>query len=144
MRWCCATPNSAWSTSIPAYEALSGNRREDVLGSMELTLRVPERNSDRREVHQRALAGESVRLETEALRKDGTRFLIEVHVVPMAYKGKPTCSTSAATSPAARRRRSACAPARSSTGPSSTPSTRRWCCATRVSGSSTSTAPTWR
>jgi PAS domain S-box-containing protein len=73
----------------PAYEALSGHRREDVLGSLELTLRVPDRNTDRREVHNRALAGESVLLETDALRKDGSRFRIEVHVVPMTYKGKP-------------------------------------------------------
>ena len=73
----------------PAYEALSGNRREEVLGRSELTLRVPEKNSDRRSVHKRSLAGETVRLETEAESKDGRRFLIEVHAVPMAYRGKP-------------------------------------------------------
>jgi PAS domain S-box-containing protein len=73
----------------PAYEALSGNRREEVLGRSALTMRAPEKNSDRGEVHERALAGENVHLETEAVRKDGTRFLLEVHAVPMAYKGKP-------------------------------------------------------
>jgi PAS domain S-box-containing protein len=73
----------------PAYEALSGNSREHVLGSLELTLRVPERNSNRGEVHKRALAGERVHLETEAMRKDGSRFRIEVDAVPMAYKGEP-------------------------------------------------------
>ena len=73
----------------PAYEAISGHRREDVVGLTELTMRVPERNRDRDEVHRRALAGETVVLETEAIRGDGTRFLIEVHAVPMAYKGRP-------------------------------------------------------
>jgi PAS domain S-box-containing protein len=73
----------------PAFEALSGHRREDVLGGTELTMRVPEKNLDRREVHQRALGGQSVHLETEAARKDGTCFRIEVNAVPMAYKGKP-------------------------------------------------------
>jgi PAS domain S-box-containing protein len=73
----------------PAYEALSGNRRDEVLGSTQLTLRVPDRNSDRREVHERALAGEHVHLETDAVRKDGRHFQLEVHAVPMAYRGKP-------------------------------------------------------
>jgi len=73
----------------PAYEALSGNRREEVLGKQALTMRDPAKNPDRREVHKRALAGESVLLETEAVRKDGGAFLLEVHAVPMDYKGKP-------------------------------------------------------
>ena len=73
----------------PAYEALSGHRREEVLGGSELTMRVPEKNRDRHEVHGRALAGEKLQLETEAVRKDGTRFLLEVHAVPMAYQGRP-------------------------------------------------------
>ena len=73
----------------PAYEALSGNRREEVLGSTALTLRAPRKNNDRREVHERALAGEKVRLETEAMRKDGSLFQIEIHAVPMEYRGQP-------------------------------------------------------
>jgi PAS domain S-box-containing protein len=73
----------------PAYEALSGYRRAEVLGSTGLTMRIPELNSDRIEVHQRALAGEVVHLESEAMRKDGTRFHLEVHAVPMAYGGRP-------------------------------------------------------
>jgi PAS domain S-box-containing protein len=73
----------------PAYEQLSGNRREEVLGTSELTLRAPEKNSDRREVHLRALAGESVHMETEAVSKDGTRLLLDIHAVPMLYSGKP-------------------------------------------------------
>jgi PAS domain S-box-containing protein len=73
----------------PAYEALSGYARDEVLGVTELTMRVPERNRDRLEMHRRALAGEVLRLESEAMRKDGTRFLLEVSVVPMTYAGRP-------------------------------------------------------
>jgi PAS domain S-box-containing protein len=73
----------------PAYEALSGYARDEVLGVTELTLRVPEANRDRMETHRRALAGEVLRLESEAMRKDGTRFLLEVSVVPMTYAGRP-------------------------------------------------------
>ena len=73
----------------PAYEALSGHRREDVIGCAELTMRVPEANADRRELHARALASEKLHLETEARRRDGTRFLLEVQAVPISHQGKP-------------------------------------------------------
>ncbi len=73
----------------PAYEALSGYARAEVLGGTGLTMRVPEKNRDRLEVHRRALAGEVLRLESEAMRKDGTRFQLEVSVVPMTYAGRP-------------------------------------------------------
>jgi PAS domain S-box-containing protein len=72
-----------------AYESLSGNRREEVIGKQALTMRDPDKNPDRGEVHKRALAGENVLLETDAVRKDGSRFLLEVYAVPMTYKGKP-------------------------------------------------------
>jgi PAS domain S-box-containing protein len=73
----------------PAYEALSGNRRDEVLGKTVLTMRDPAKNQNRLELHARALAGENVQLETEAVRADGSRFLLEVYAVPMAYQGKP-------------------------------------------------------
>jgi PAS domain S-box-containing protein len=73
----------------PAYEALSGYARAEVLGSTELTMRMPEKNQDRMEVHRRALGGEVLRVESEAMRKDGSRFQLEVSVVPMAYGGRP-------------------------------------------------------
>ena len=73
----------------PAYEALSGYTRAEVVGATRLTLRDPEKNPDRLDAHRRALAGEVVRLESEAMRKDGTRFLLEVSVVPMTYAGRP-------------------------------------------------------
>jgi PAS domain S-box-containing protein len=73
----------------PAYERLSGYTRAEVLGSTELTLRVPEDNRDRLEVHRRALGGQSVRVESKAMRKDGTRLFLDVFVVPMTYAGRP-------------------------------------------------------
>jgi PAS domain S-box-containing protein len=73
----------------PAFEALSGHSRAEVLGSDRLTMRIPEKNLDRHDVHRRVLAGEAVRVESEAIRKDGTRFHIEVSVVPMTYGGRP-------------------------------------------------------
>ena len=73
----------------PAYERLGGHRREDVVGSTELTLQVPELNEDRRRLHTRAIAGEAFHVESEARRKDGSRFLLEVYGVPMVYRGQP-------------------------------------------------------
>jgi len=72
-----------------AYEALSGLRRADVLGLQELTLDLLDVRDWRREVHDRALAGEAMRLESEARRRDGTRFRLEVLVLPMQYRGAP-------------------------------------------------------
>jgi PAS domain S-box-containing protein len=72
-----------------AYERMSGLRRADVLGATELTLDLLDVRDWRREVHDRALAGEAMRLESEARRRDGTRFRLEVLVLPMQYGGAP-------------------------------------------------------
>jgi PAS domain S-box-containing protein len=73
----------------PAFERLSGYTRAEVLGSAELTMRIPRENLDRLDVHRRALAGETVRLESPAKRKDGTSFRIEIDAVPTTYRGMP-------------------------------------------------------
>src|SRR5262245_23581724 len=73
----------------PAYEMLSGYERAEVLGATGLTLRLPDASVDYRAVHRRALAGEVVRLNTDAMSKDGARFHIEVWAVPMTYGGRP-------------------------------------------------------
>jgi PAS domain S-box-containing protein len=73
----------------PAYEKLSGYRRDEVLGTTELTLRDPADNRDRLEVHRRVLAGEATHVETRAMRKDGTRLYLDVYAVPMTYAEKP-------------------------------------------------------
>jgi PAS domain S-box-containing protein len=73
----------------PAYEALSGYSRDEVVGATRMTMRIPEESLDPLDVHRRALAGETVHLESAATRKDGSRFLLEVSVVPMTYGGRP-------------------------------------------------------
>jgi PAS domain S-box-containing protein len=73
----------------PGYEALSGYARAEVLGRVGLTMRVARADDLPMEVHRRALAGEVVRLESDAMRKDGTRFHLEVSAVPMTYAGRP-------------------------------------------------------
>jgi PAS domain S-box-containing protein len=73
----------------PAYERLSGYTRAEVLGSTNLTLRVPEDNRNRLEVHKRVLEGQSMRIESKAMRKDGSRIFLDVFAVPMVYAGKP-------------------------------------------------------
>jgi len=72
-----------------AYEKMSGLARGDVLGASELTVDLLDVRDWRREVHDRALKGEAVRVESEALRRDGSRFRLEVLVLPMQYRGAP-------------------------------------------------------
>ena len=73
----------------PAYERLSGYTRDEVIGRAELTLRDPEDNRNRLEVHRRVLAGEATHVETRAMRKDGTRLYLDVYAVPMTYANQP-------------------------------------------------------
>jgi len=73
----------------PAYESLSGHARADVVGTAGLSMRIPEENRDHLAVHARALAGQGTHFESPAKRKDGHRFLLEVYVVPMTYRGEP-------------------------------------------------------
>ena len=70
-----------------AYERMSGLRREDVLGARELTVDLLEVRDWRGEVHDRALRGEAVRVESEARRRDGSHIRLEVLVLPMQYRG---------------------------------------------------------
>ncbi|OAI52369.1 hypothetical protein AYO46_05580 [Betaproteobacteria bacterium SCGC AG-212-J23] len=73
----------------PAYEAMSGRRREEVLGRDVLTMSPLEMNAEVRLLHQRALAGETVTFESRARRKNGERFHIETRGVPIGYQGRP-------------------------------------------------------
>jgi PAS domain S-box-containing protein len=73
----------------PAYEKLSGRRREEALGAQGLTMSPPELNERVRGMHARALAGEQVVFEAKAMRKDGTRFDIETRGVPIMHQGRP-------------------------------------------------------
>ena len=73
----------------PAYEAMSGRARAEVLGSDVLTMSPQSLNDHVRALHARALAGEKVQYEAQASRKNGERFDIETRGVPMQYRGEP-------------------------------------------------------
>ncbi|HYN61315.1 MAG TPA: PAS domain S-box protein, partial [Rubrivivax sp.] len=74
----------------PAYLGLSGYSRDEVLGATRvLTQSDALLQRKYRQQHERALAGETLRFEVQATRKDGTRFSAEVRGVPVAYHGQP-------------------------------------------------------
>jgi PAS domain S-box-containing protein len=73
----------------PAYEAMSGRRREEVLGRSDLTMSPRALNEHVRGLHQRALAGDTVMFEARASRKSGERFDIETRGVPILHQGRP-------------------------------------------------------
>ena len=73
----------------PAYEAMSGRRREEALGRNGLTMSPPELTAHVKQLHALALAGERVMFEALARRKDGSRFNIETRGVPILHKGQP-------------------------------------------------------
>jgi PAS domain S-box-containing protein len=74
----------------PAYLSLSGYSRDEVLGATRvLTQSDALLQREYRQQHERALAGETLRFEVQAARKDGTRFSAEVRGVPVAYRGQP-------------------------------------------------------
>jgi PAS domain S-box-containing protein len=73
----------------PAYEAMSGRKREDVLGTNKLTMSPLALNEHVRGLHARALAGEKVMFESRARRKNGERFDIETRGVPILRQGRP-------------------------------------------------------
>jgi PAS domain S-box-containing protein len=73
----------------PAYERIFGWSRDEVVGrGVEGPSPDPDPAHTRRELVQRALAGEACSAEREALRKDGTRILIEVHAIPFLHRGE--------------------------------------------------------
>jgi len=73
----------------PAYEQMSGRRREEVLGRDMLTMSPLKMNEEVRRLHLRALAGETVMFESRARRKSGERFHIETRGVPIEHQGRP-------------------------------------------------------
>ncbi|MGH8687968.1 MAG: PAS domain S-box protein, partial [Burkholderiales bacterium] len=73
-----------------AYEPMSGLKREEMIGTTEaLMYAAGERDGLRLEIHRRALAGERLNAEIDAVRRDGARFRMDLQVVPMQYRGKP-------------------------------------------------------
>jgi PAS domain S-box-containing protein len=74
----------------PAYASMCGYPREEVLGVARVVTQTDEAlQREHRQLHDRALAGEWLRFEVVAQRKDGTRFDAEVRGVPVTYRGRP-------------------------------------------------------
>jgi PAS domain S-box-containing protein len=73
----------------PAVLAMTGYTREEVLGSDRMLFTPQEDHEAVRELFRRELGGEATQYESEALRKDGTRFALEVRGVPLQYRGQP-------------------------------------------------------
>lgn len=73
----------------PAFLAITGYAREEILG-VDKVLTMPIGQSDyARALQRRVLAGESASIAGEGVRKDGTSYQCEVHLVPMQYRGEP-------------------------------------------------------
>ncbi len=73
----------------PAYEQMSGRPRAEAIGRQDVTMSNPERTARIRAMHERALAGEVVSWETDARRKNGAAFDIDVRGVPIRHRGQP-------------------------------------------------------
>jgi PAS domain S-box-containing protein len=74
----------------PAYEKIYGWTRDEVIGRGYEHLPYSENYAlPRRELVRRALAGETCRAELQAMRKDGTPIMTEVHAIPFTHRGEP-------------------------------------------------------
>jgi PAS domain S-box-containing protein len=73
----------------PAYERMFGYTREEVTAP-DYGANLPEDSAQRRQdLVRRSLAGERCHAEVEAIRKDGTRFLVELRTIPIRHRGEP-------------------------------------------------------
>jgi PAS domain S-box-containing protein len=84
-----------WSRELRAVDAnaaftqMYGYTREEIVGHR-LGRRLPPDALQRRiELMKRALAGHEAQLETEAVRKNGERFLVELRYLPIQHRGEP-------------------------------------------------------
>jgi PAS domain S-box-containing protein len=73
----------------PAYERIYRLRREEVVGSRYPTNLPPAYVAGRLDLVRRALAGELCELQGEAYRGDGSRFEVELRVLPIQHRGRP-------------------------------------------------------
>ncbi len=73
----------------PALLAMTGFTREEVIGSTRMLFTPPEEQDAARTLFERELCGDATQYEMEAVRKDGTRFAVEVRGVPLQYRGRP-------------------------------------------------------
>jgi PAS domain S-box-containing protein len=73
----------------PAFLQISGYTREEVVDQDRWIFAGPQMGALASEMHQRTIAGESVRFEIQARRKDGKLIDIEMRAVPIRYRGAP-------------------------------------------------------
>jgi PAS domain S-box-containing protein len=71
------------------YEAMSGFSRDEVLGVDRVLANPRELSAEIRALHEKALAGATVTLETQLLRRDGHRYELELRGVPILHRGRP-------------------------------------------------------
>ena len=72
----------------PAFLQISGYTRDEVVSGTRWIFALPEMAELAREMHRRTIAGESVRFEMKARRKDGELIDVEMRAVPIVYRGK--------------------------------------------------------
>jgi len=73
----------------PSYERMSGYRRDEVLGKDYVVANPAAVNARVKALHGRALAGETIRLETQMVRRDGSWLDLELSGVRTLYQGRP-------------------------------------------------------
>jgi PAS domain S-box-containing protein len=73
----------------PAFLAISGYTRDEVVNDNRWIFAGPPMSALAKEMHRRVIAGESVHFEVEGTRKDGSPLHVEMHAVPITYRGKP-------------------------------------------------------
>jgi PAS domain S-box-containing protein len=73
----------------PALLAMTGFTREEVLGDERVLFSPPELHARVRDAYRRALGGERVVYESQAIRRDGSRFEVEMRYLPIQYQGRP-------------------------------------------------------
>jgi PAS domain S-box-containing protein len=71
------------------YERMSGWRRDEVLGVDRIVANPPDVAPAICALHEQALAGELIELEVPLVRRDGTRYEIELRGVPIRHRGEP-------------------------------------------------------
>ncbi len=73
----------------PAYSTMSGYTRAEVIGVDRILTVSTDENVRWRREHLRILAGEHLRYEFHATRKDGTPYEAELHGMPVTHDGRP-------------------------------------------------------
>jgi PAS domain S-box-containing protein len=71
------------------YESMSGYTRDEVLGVDQILANPPDAGATIRGLHEKALGGEPIALETELVRRDGRRYALELRGVPIEHHGEP-------------------------------------------------------